>query len=518
MARILRGLRAFLYARVSKDQHKRGKSVSQQVGEGTQVAEEFEVASLKVYDKDNDKSGSRFGKKFRDDWHRMMADIADGQADLVIFWEISRGSRSTGEGLAFVDTCAEQGVLVHIVNDDSTYNPRKAGDRKKLLDMFTTAEHESGLTSERILRDKGALRSIGWPDGKIPFGHQRLYNERTRELIRQEPHPVNRDCIREGIKRVRKGESLRRIRVDFNKRAQHDQDCPRWVPTMTEGVPWRNDNLRRALMNPAHIGMRRDPEWKPGSSTDEFIPGNWEPLFDDQSWINEWWASYRILDDPTRTVSKAAQTEHLLSYIMRCGVCDRRTATGRPPGGQRSMRYSCRDDPGTDPEPEMGPGCTSIVAQWADDYVTDLVIARLAQPDVIAAAGDTDDADAVAARARAVSLQAKLDEFWQSAMRTDGRGITLAKYEEAREQIEPQIAEAKRAAAAAASPPLLREFLSLTQGAGEAVVRRVWKKELELEARRDIIKLLFEYVRLERGKPGRGGFEPERISYEWREW
>ncbi len=518
MANVKPGLRAFLYARVSKDEHKRGKSVSQQVADGRRAAEEFEVASLKVYDRDNNKSASVFGKKPRDDWALLMTDLAAGGADLVLFWEISRGSRTTGEGLTFVDTCAAKAVLVHIVNDDSTLNPRKAGDRKRLLDMFTAAEHESGLTSERIQRDKAALRGIGWPDGKIPFGHQRLYDERTRELIRQEPHLVNRDCIREAVKRVRKGESLRRIVIDFNKRSKHDKDCPRWVPTVTEGVPWRNDSLRRVLMNPSHIGRRADPEWTPASVTDEFISASWAPLFEDPGWITEWWAAFRILNDPARTVAKAAQTEHLLSYIMVCDVCARRTATGRPPGGKRNMRYSCRDDRRMVPPPEMGPGCTSIVAEWADDYVTDLVISRLSQPDVIAAAGDTDDAEAVAARARAASLQAQLDGFWESAMRTDGRGITLAKYEQAAAQIEPQILEAKRAAEAAAAPPLLREFLSLTQGAGEEVVRRVWKDELELEARRDIIRLLFEYIRLRRGRPGRGPFEPERIAYKWREW
>lgn len=520
MSNVKPGARAFLYARVSKDtrKHDRERSVSQQVKEGRRRAADLEVDSLSIYDRDNDRSASKFAKKTRDDWGRLLADVEAGQYDLGMFWESSRGSRKAGEWTAFIDLCCEKNILVHIIDEDGTYDPREPRDRKRLLEMGVDAEYESGQTRKRILRDKVHLRLDGRPDGKIPFGHQRLYDERTRELIRQEPHPVNRDCIREGVKRVRKGESLRRIRVDYNKRSQHDRDCPRWVPTMTEGVPWRNDNLRRVLMNPSHIGMRRDPEWTPASSTDEFIAASWAPLFDDPAWITEWWAAYRMLDDPSRTVSKAAQTEHLLSYIMVCGICARRTATGRPPGGQRNMRLSCRDDPRMDPVPKMGPGCTSIVAQWAEDYVTDLVIARLSQPEVIAAAGDADDADAVTARARAAALQAKLDEFWTSAMRTDGRGITLAKYEEARAQIEPQILEAKRAAEAAAAPPLLREFLSLTQGAGEGVVRRAWEDELELEARRDIIKLLFEFIRLGRGKPGRGGFEPERISYKWREW
>jgi site-specific DNA recombinase len=517
MARILRGLRAFLYARVSKDQLKRRRSVSQQIDAGKHTAEDFEVASLRIYDKDNDKSASIHGKKFREDWHRMMADIAAGECDLVIFWEISRGSRTASEGVAFVDLCSEQGVLVHVIDEGGTYDAREPSDRKRLLDMFNDAEFESGKTRKRILRDKEAIRELGLPDGKIPFGHRRLYHERTGELIRQEPDPLTRDCIREAVKRVRKGQSLRRILTDFNKRHEHDQDCPRWVPTIAEGSRWRHDNIRRVLMNPAHIGMRRDPHWKPGSAGDEFLSASWDPLFEDPEWVTEWWAAYRILNDENRATSRSTQVQHLVSYFMTCYECNRRVGAGQPPG-KRKPRYQCQDDPKVKAGPEVsGPGCTSVVAPPVDDLISELAIKRLARPDVIAAAGADDDANAAAARARAVSLQAKLDEFWESAMRTDG-GITLAKYEQAAREIEPQIAAAKAAAKTAAAPPLLREFLSITQGAGEEVVRQVWYHDFELEARREIVKLLFESIQLKRGRSGRVPFDPQRIKYKWRKW
>lgn len=518
MANILRGLRAFLYARVSKDEHKRRRSVSQQVAEGKRVATEFEVASLKIYDQDNDKSASALGKKVRHDWHQMMADLASGAADLVIFWEISRGSRSTTEGVTFVDTCAAQGVLVYVIDEDSTYDAREPRDRKRLMEMFTDAEYESGQTRKRILRDKEYLRGAGLPDGRIPFGHRRLYDERTRELIRQEPDPVNRECIREGVKRVRKGESLRRIVHDFNRRHEHDRECPRWVPVITEGHSWRHDNLRNTLMNPAHIGMRRDPHWKPGSPREEFLPAAWAPLFDDPEWITEWWAAYRILDDDSRLLQRSSQAEHLVSYFMTCIECTRRVKAYGPSGNNRNPRYGCSDDVKVQPPPKKGPGCTSVVSQPVDDMISELVIKRLAQPDVIAAASDTGDADAVAARGRAAALRLRLNEFWASAMRVDGTGITLAQYEQARNEIEPQIKAAEAEAEAAAAPPLLREFLSLTEGTGEDVIRDVWYKELKIEARREIVKLLFESIQLKKGRPGRVPFDPNRIVFKWREW
>lgn len=523
MANVRPGANGFQYARVSKDRrkHNRQRSVTQQVREGRDRADELELGSLTVYDRDNNLAASRFATKVRDDWERLMADLNAGKytpGDVGLFWESSRGSRKAGEWTAFVDVCVERELLVHIIDEDTTYDPRKPRDRKRLLEMGVDAEYEVGQTSVRIKRDKVHLREQGRPDGRLPFGHRRLYDERTGELIRQEPDMVNRECIREGVRRVRKGQSIRRIITDFNKRHEHDRDCPRWVPTLTENMPWTHSGFKRTLINPAHIGMRRDPEWKPGSTLEEFMPAAWPPLFDDPEWIAEWWAAYRILSDPGRSVSKSSQVKYLVSKFMVCDECERRVAGTRPSGGKRNTRYLCRDDDKLQPTPEIGPGCTSIVAEKVDDYISELVIRRLAQPDVIAAASDTSDAEAVSARSRASALRAKLDEFWASAMRTDGSGITLAQYEQARAQIEPQIKAAEAEAESAAAPPLLREFLSLTEEAGEEVVRAVWFKDLTIEGRREIVKLLFESIRLKRGRKGRVPFDPSRIEYKWREW
>lgn len=514
MANVLPGCRAALYARVSKDTRKlhqnRGRSVAQQVSKGRQVADELTVASLKIYDRDNSVSASSFSKKFRDDWAQLMADLAEGQFDLVMLWEASRGSRTSKEGVAFVDLCAEQNVLIYILDEETAYNPRKPRDRKRLLEMFVDAEYESGLTSVRINRDKLSLIESGRPDGKIPFGHRRLYDERTRELIRQEPDPEARSCIREGVQRVNKGHSLRRILRDFNKRNKHDRDCPRWVPTITEGIPWRNDNLRRVLLNPAHIGMRAHPD------TGEIIEAGWAPLFDDPAWIDEWWGCHRILTSEDRYVSRASRAEHLLSYFMTCAVCGRRQATGRAPVGKtRNIRYSCRDDRRMDPPPEVGPGCTSVRTSWVDDYVAELIAERVSQQDVIARIGATNDAEAAEARAEVKRLEAKLQEAFKGY---EMEILTLEQLGKRKSKLEPQLEAAKEAAATAGAPPVLREFLKLTAGVGKDIVLQVWKEDVPIEARREVVQLLFEYIKLNRIRPGIKRFEAERIEYKWREW
>ncbi|GAB3224013.1 hypothetical protein GCM10027447_12180 [Glycomyces halotolerans] len=513
MANVPPGRRACLYARVSKDTRKhqanRGRSVKQQVQRGTAAGEELAVASLEIY-RDNDVSASAFSTKARDEWDRMMADLAAGRFDLVMLWEASRGSRTSAEGVAFVDLCAAQSALVYIIDEDTAYNPRKPRDRKRLLEMIIDAEYESGQTSERINRDKLALLESGRPDGKIPFGHRRLYDDRTRELIRQEPDPVTRGCIREGVQRINQGWSLRRVRLDFNRRAALDPDDPQWVPLMESGAPWRNDNLRRVLLNPAHIGMRKHP------TTGELLEAGWAPLFGDAAWIDEWWSCHRVLTNEDRRASRAAQADHLVSYFMTCDVCGRRQGAGRPPGGTtRNIRYSCRDDPRVDPVPEMGPGCTSIRVSWVDDYISDLVIARVSQPDVIARIGAADDSEAAAAQAEVKRLQAKLDEAFRGY---DLDILTLEQLGKRKAKLEPQLEAAKQAAATAGAPPVLREFLKLTAGAGEAVVRRVWENDVPIEAKREVVQLLFEYIKLRRNRPGVRAFEERRIDYKWREW
>ncbi|MQA27708.1 MAG: recombinase family protein, partial [Micromonosporaceae bacterium] len=88
-------LRAGIYARVSKDKRKRqrGRSVGEQETEARAACERRRWTVAEIY-KDEDRSASRFAKKERPDWERLLADLDAGQLDVLVIWEPSRGDRT----------------------------------------------------------------------------------------------------------------------------------------------------------------------------------------------------------------------------------------------------------------------------------------------------------------------------------------------------------------------------------------------------------------------------------------
>ena len=79
-------------------------------------------------------SASRFGKKVRDDWAKLGADVAADKLDIVVMWDLSRGDRTVASWAAFVDLCRERGVLIHATAHGRTYDPRVPRDWRTLMD------------------------------------------------------------------------------------------------------------------------------------------------------------------------------------------------------------------------------------------------------------------------------------------------------------------------------------------------------------------------------------------------
>jgi DNA invertase Pin-like site-specific DNA recombinase len=501
--------RAGIYTRVSRDKRRgtarEAASVEQQESEARAIAEELGIHVAEVYC-DNDVSASRYSTKTRKDWSRFVADIASGAIDFVFLWESSRGSRRLSEWSTFLDLARDNGVPVHVVSHETTYDLRKPRDWKVLASEGVESAAESDKTSLRIKRDKAALRREGRPDGLVPFGHTREYDPKSGTLLRQVPHPAEAPVVAELFARVLAGEPISRIAADLNQRLDLPEDDPKRVPLTRRGSRWRPDSVRRTVMNPAHIGMR------PKTGTDELMLGGWEPIVSEDTW----WAVHRLLTDPSRKRSKPGNAKHLLSNIMTCAECTSTVGVHKVSG---AARYACRGLL-ADGSPAKSNGCVAIKQEWADLHVKRLVIARLSEQGLFAKAGaEPNDSAAVAARARADQLRAKLDEMWAYVK----RGLlTMDEYVDAKQELQPQIAAAEAASQMSGMPPLVRTLMGLLGDAGDAEMRkklmwRAWDK-IEIAGRRDLVKGMFARLELKRGVQRSRTFDPDRIGYEWRNW
>ncbi len=242
-------------------------------------------------------------------------------------------------------------------------------------------------------------------------------------MLRQEPDDEAREAtaadgtvseytwagiVREIFVEVAGGTPLITIEKELNARG---------VPS-SEGKEWRRGIIRKMAMNPAYIGKRVLRGEVVGD-------GLWDGLVDEEIF----WACVRLLEDPSRTTTRAGRAVHLLSYIAQCAVCDgplSMTAVSRR--GWTGQTYSC-----------LKRRCVAVMKERLDEYVQRAVVAWLAHPDVfeILSAG-TGDAEVAQARAQAQKLRAELDE-WRGLAGTED-GPSLVSFARAEKNLMAQIA------------------------------------------------------------------------------
>ena len=471
------GLRAGLYPRVSDDQDKTSRSVPQQVDdlravcgrEGWRVAGEYP---------EPDRSASRFAKKDRPQWARLMADLTAGRLDVVVMWESSRGDRKLTGWSQFLDECRERGVLIHVTSHHRTYDLSNARDWKTLAEDGIDSAWESEKTSMRIKRDLADAAERGRPHGRMAYGYMRQYDVRTGKLDKQVPHPEQAPVVTEIITRIADGEAVSSIVNDL---------AARGVLSPTGRERWSRGTIcRLVLEGVVYIGKRRH---NGGPLRD----GNWPALVDEAVY----WRAVAVLSDPARKPRgsgiRPGRARWLLSYIATCAVCGGPLSVRHLPraGSKQIAYYRC-----------IRRGCVSAPADWLEGFVADEVMRWCAEPGRYEQLAGRDDTAAQAARDEAAAERGRLDQFEADAIA--GR-ISAASFARIAAGIEARIAELDERARELATSPALAGFWSRSPQ-HETAYRRLdflgrWE-EMAISARRSVVAALVAepgYLRLEPG-------------------
>jgi DNA invertase Pin-like site-specific DNA recombinase len=434
--------RAGVYDRVSDDKSGRSRSVPQQAAANETVAREqgWRVAARYA---DPDVSASRFARKDRGDWPRLLADVAAGRLDVVVLWESSRGDRKLTEWSGFLDSCRERGVKIHVTSHERTYDLSRARDWKTLAEEGVSNAYASEETSLRIRRDLADAAALGRPHGRLPYGYVRRYDPVTREYISQDPHPEQADVVREIIGRIAANEPISVLVRDLNTRA---------VPGPTRG-PWaRSTVCRMVLEGVVYIARRRH-------NGGPLLDGAWPPLVEE----DVYWRAVRVLRDPERKKQadgrggiRPGRAKWLLSYVATCGKCSAPLSVQyRPRGGAMVPCYRCSSSAG---------GCAIAPMAWLDGLVADRVLDWLA--DESRWKPENADSDAEAVRNEAAAERERLSGFEADAIA--GR-ITSASFARIATGIEARIAELDERARAMSVPAVVRTLV------GDGAGGRLWQ-------------------------------------------
>lgn len=470
--------RAVLYGRVSKargrkvaGQHQpaEGKSVDQQLDRLTELAARDNVAIVGVH-RDDGISASRYANgQEREGWREVMTAIMGRRANELWAWEISRATRDRPVWATLVNTCILNGAKITL--DGKVHDPTDPDDGFMLDLMAALAVRESAVTSKRILRDVAARAAAGKPHGKLPYGYRREYDPTTGELQRQVPDEDVAPVVREIARRLLNEEALYAVANDLTRRG---------VPAPRGAPAWTPSHVRRIAMNPTYAGMR--------THNGEVVgPADWEGL------ISE--TDHRILRakfaDPARRTWRDGAAKHLLAGLAECGVCG---APCRRVKNRGTPSYSCG-----------GKGFhVSRVQRDLDVYVSEYVIARFSQPDLIERLAPAGDDAATEAAEQLRGLRVRLEEFQTAAAKGQISAGSFARIEA---KLLVEIKEAERRAVPRGMPAVV------TMLTGADVAGR-WG-ELTVIQRRQVIRALMTVRILPAGK-GTRSFNPNSVEIIWR--
>jgi DNA invertase Pin-like site-specific DNA recombinase len=483
-------VRAFRYQRASQDKKEQGKSVHDQgVLNAREVASHGWTDALSFTD--NDRSASRHARREREEFQLLIESIQSGKGDVLVIWEMARRERDLAVYVQIRNMCMEAGMFFWLVGG-ALFDLRDKNDRMNLGFQAVQAEFMADSIRDNVLRGIVGAAEAGRPHGKLTYGYRRIYHSRTRALERQEPDTEIRQAtaadgtvteyshasvVRDIFAKVGKGVPLIQIERELNDKG---------IPS-PQGKQWLRVIIRRIAMNPAYIGKRV-------FRGEVFGDGIWPALVD----TDDFWACVRLLEDPSRTTTRAGRAVHLLSYIVCCGVCGgplsatmvkRRTWSGRT--------YSC-----------LRRRCVAVVADLLDEYVQRAVVAWLGLDSTVEALSSMAGGDEQATRARdeADRLRGELEDYRRLA---EAGELKAADFIRISRGLEAQIAEQDAAAVEAGIPSVLRGMI------GDKAVPRWAQIGDEVARKREIVRCVAEIRLMPVGK-GLRSFSPARLDWRWR--
>ncbi|MFI6304340.1 recombinase family protein [Amycolatopsis thailandensis] len=453
------------YERVSKDDSGVERSPEEQHDGHLETCDQFNwtLSEKAVYREVG--SASKYQRKARDAFDRLIADLRGGRfaAKVLMLYAINRGSRKTEEWLELINLCEESDVVFWVTIYERIVDPKKPRDRKQLIDDASKGELDVAEMSQNIRRATAAAAKKGLPHARIPYGYRRIYDERTRKFLRQEPDPVEAPILQEMYRRVLKGESLRGIATDLNTRGSKRRG----------GGDWNSQNIGFLLLHETYLGIRvHDPNrrsvYDPMTPDAVVTQGVWEPLIDKPTWLGV----KRILRDPSRlTNSRPGAVIHLLSGVVACAKCGELLRVNLKK--RKYWRYVCVKN-----------GCVNVDKFDLELYAEGLILRYLETLDEHLVVDDSNtELDEVLVRL--ADARSDYDDVTAAARARKDAGKAKSKFATERAmELEDEIAELEKREAELRTPSALSGLI--TPGAG---VRQEWK-DAAFSTKREIAKII----------------------------
>jgi DNA invertase Pin-like site-specific DNA recombinase len=461
-------VRAATYVRISEDQTGRGLGVARQLEDCERLAQSLGWDISMRY-QDNDISA--FSGKTRPGFEAMLEAMKNGEVGAVLCWHTDRLYRNMKDLERIIEVADANRIEIRTVQGGDLDLSTSAG-RMVARILGSVARQESEHGSERRKRANAQKAATGvWATSRRPFGY----------TTNGEPLEPEATAVKSAVVDVLAGKSLRQVAREWNAAG---------LRTTGGATEWRSPMVKRVLMNPRYAALVVHQGKVVG-------PGQWAPIIDEDTHHG----IVACLGDPTRRHHNSLGYERRYqgSGIYLCGVCGQPLGGWKPAGG-KPRAYACADRH------------VRRQGEALDDYVSAIVVGRLAQQDAVQLSNALDDSRVDVGRLHSakIALQARMDEL--AGLFAEG-AINAAQLRRGTAELSTAVESLDRELAAATRGNPVGAFLGTVQGGSELFAQR-WVG-LSPDIRGKIIDQLM-IVTVNRSPRGLRRFDPEFVDISWR--
>ena len=476
------GAKAGLYWRQSVDEK---DGIERQRKKTRMMAKAREYVVAATYE-DNATSASKGRGTAK--WAQLLDDAAAKRIDVVIAVDVDRLLRS------ITDLADLMRTGVRVLTVDGEIDLTSADGELRATMLAAVARFEVRRKSERQKRANEQRAAKGLRvGGRRPFGY-----EKDGVTVRR----TEADAIVQGYRMIARGESLSAVARAWNDAGFTTGQSKRLSKTEKEAgktpspSAWTRSGVRDVMLNRRNIGQLVY------LGEVQSAPAQWEPILqgDDADLFEQ---AQSILLDPGRR-RPGRNPVGLLTGVALCGVCG---ATAHAGGSaRRGVRgYRCSGSTGH----------FSRMAEPVEDFVSRIVVRRLARKDAVRLLSPSKSVDARKLRAEERRLRERLDALAAEFAKPDS-ALTASQLGIASKGIKDQLAAIQAELSDAGRVDLLGELVGLggdTSQSREAAVRAVWEA-LGTERQREVVR---ELLTVTLHPVGRGvrTFRPDTVGIEW---
>jgi site-specific DNA recombinase len=230
-------LKAIGYARISKDDTLEGRGVGRQTEDIAAVCDRQDWQLVETIT-DNDLSASRYSKKPRPGFKRLLDLIEAGSVDRAVVYDVDRLLRRNDELERLIDLCEARNGSFELHNINGEIDLVTSSGRFVARVLVSKAAMESDDLSRRLRRASDQRAAEGKPHGARAFGY-----EPDGMTIRESEAKL----LRQAAADVLDGTSLNMIARRWNGVG---------VLTPQRSKQWNGTVVKAVLTNPRHAGLR----------------------------------------------------------------------------------------------------------------------------------------------------------------------------------------------------------------------------------------------------------------------